>query len=398
MPRNREVAIVGAGRTKFGELYERSLISLTIEAGLNALKEANLERKDIDEMIVGSFITEIANEQGNLPAFLSEELGINIPITRTEAACGSGGSALYSGINAIKSGRSDIVLVGGVEKATDWDAGIAYMAAASEWERIYNFNFTGLNAALARRYLYEYPETKLEHLALISVKNHKHARDNKNAHLRNQITVDQVLKSNIISDPFTIFHCSPVSDGAAALILVNGELAKEYENPVYITGSGMSTDSIGLYARENFTTLKANKLAAAAAFQEAGRTIKDVDIFELHDAFTIQELLAYEELGLVEKGKAWKMIEEGHKSSSRHVVYNVNGKEIIANCGGGLKADGHPVGATGVRQAVELYHQLTGKSDHPVNKSLGREPRVGLCQNIGGTGSLITVHILEVKT
>lgn len=397
MARNQEVAIVGAGRTKFGELYERSMISLTIEAGLNALKEANLERKDIDEMVVGSFITEIVNEQGNLPAFLSEELGINIPITRTEAACGSGGSALYNGITAIKSGRCDVVLVGGVEKATDWNAGIAYMAAASEWERLYNFNFTGLNAAMAKRYLYEYPETKIEHLAMISVKNHKHAIDNKNAHLRNQITVEQVLKSDVVSDPLTIYHCSPVTDGAAALILVNGDLAKEYENPVYITGSGMNTDSIGLYARENFTSLKATKLAAANAFKETGKTIKDVDILELHDAFTIQELLAYEELGLAEKGKAWKMIEEGFNTSGRHVVYNVNGKEAIINCGGGLKADGHPVGATGVRQAVELYQQLTGKSDHPVSKSLGREPKIGLCQNIGGTGSLITVHLLEVR-
>ncbi len=396
MAQNKEVAIVGAGRTRFGELYERSMISLTVEAGLNALKEANLERKQIGEMVVGSFVTEIVNEQGNLPAFLSEELGINIPITRTEAACGSGGSALYNGITTIKSGRCDVVLVGGVEKATDWNVGIAYMAAASEWERLYEFNFTGLNATMAMRYLHEYPETKLEHLAMISVKNHKHARDNKNAHLRNQITVEQVLKSDMVSDPLTIYQCSPVSDGAAALILVSGELAKGYDNPVYITGSGMRTDSIGLYARDSITSLKATKLAAATAFKESRRAIDEVDILELHDAFTIQELLAYEELGLVEKGKAWKMIQDGFDSSARHIVYRVNGKEIIVNCGGGLKADGHPVGATGVRQAVELYQQLTGKSDHPVNKSLGREPKIGLCQNIGGTGSLITVHLLEV--
>jgi len=393
------VAIIGAGRTRFGELFDRSIISLTVEAGLKALRDANLERKDIDEMFVGSFVSEITNFQGNFPALLCEELGIHIPITRVEAACGSGGSALYNGINAILSGASDIALIGGVEKATDTGSADMFMAATSPWERLYGFSFAGLYATIANRYLYKHQDTTVEHLAMVAVKNHRHAKNNPYAHYRNAVTVEQVQNTPIVSEPFTIYHCSPISDGGAAVILASEEVAKEYDDAIYITGSAMNADTIGLYARQDMTSSAANRLASKDALARAGRKISDMDLFELHDAFTISEILAMEDIGLYRAGCSASMIEQGIKASSNgsHVVMeNSSGREFVSNPGGGLKADGHPVGATGIRQAVEIYQQLSCKSEYPVEKTLGHRPTIGLCQNTGGTCASTSVHVMEV--
>jgi len=393
------VAIISAGRTYFGELFDRSLISLTVEAGLKALRDANLERRDIDEMYVGSFVSEITNFQGNFPALLCEELGIHIPITRVEAACGSGGSALYNGIRAVSSGDSDIVLVGGVEKATDTGSAEMFMAAASPWERLYGFSFAGLYANMANRYLYNNQNTTAEHLAMVAVKNHRHARNNPYAHYRNAVTVEQVQNTPMVSSPFTILHCSPISDGGAAVILASEKIAKEYDDAVYITGAAMNADAIGLYARRDMTTSAANRFASRDALARAGRTVDEVDIFELHDAFTISEIMAMEDIKLAAIGCSAAILERGLQVSSNgsHVVMeNSVGREFVSNAGGGLKADGHPVGATGVRQAVEIYQQLAGKSEYPVEKVLGDRPMVGLCQNVGGTCASSSVHVMEV--
>ncbi|MEM2899511.1 MAG: thiolase domain-containing protein [Thermoplasmata archaeon] len=390
------VAIIGAGRTKFGELFDKSLMNLITEASNNALKDANLDWKDIDEIVIGSFVPEIINNIGNLPALMSEELSLNIPITRVEAACGSGGAAIYNAIRAVKGGGKNVLAIG-AEKSTDGDARSAYMAAANPWEHIYGFDFAGLNAAMTERYFYEYPKTKREQFAMVSVKNHKHAAGNKLAHLRNQITIETVLNANIISYPVRLFDCSPVSDGAAAVVLTSEERAKkEYKDKgVKISGYGMISDTIGLYARESFVKVKATRLAARDAFKRAGYGIEKVDLLELHDAFVIQEILALEELGLANYGEAPKMVEDSFDANAKYIVYKTSMGDKISNTGGGLKGDGHPVGASGVRQAVELYGQITGKTDHPIDKYLGRMPRVGLCQSIGGSGSTITIHILE---
>lgn len=390
------VAIIGAGRTKFGELFDRSLMSLITEASNNALKDANLAWEDIDEIVIGSFIPEIINNIGNLPALIAEELCLNIPITRVEAACGSGGAAIYNAIRAVKGGCKNVLAIG-AEKSTDGDARSAYMAAANPWEHIYGFDFAGLNAAMTERYFYEYPKTKREQFAMVSVKNHKHAAGNKLAHLRNQITIETVLNANIISYPVRLFDCSPVSDGAAAVVLTSEERAKkEYKDKgVKISGYGMISDTIGLYARESLVKVKATRLAARDAFKRAGFGIEKVDLLELHDAFVIQEILALEELGLANYGEAPKIVEDSFDANAKYIVYKTLKGEKISNTGGGLKGDGHPVGASGVRQAVELYQQITGKTDHPIDKYLGRMPRVGLCQSIGGSGSTITVHVLE---
>jgi acetyl-CoA C-acetyltransferase len=398
---DRKVAIIGSGRTKFGELFDRSFISLVAEAGVAALRNAGISREELDEMMIGTFVPEILNDQGNFSAFLSEEMGFDLPITRVEAACASGGTAIYNGMRAIKSGDCDLVLVGGAEKATDRSARKAYMAAASEWERLYDFDFVSLNAVLTQRFLHENPDVKPEDMALVSVKNHRHARDNPHAHFRNQLTVERVLDSPVISEPVRLLDCSPVSDGAAAVILASEEKARELsDEPVFLTGYGMSTDSIGLYARESLSNLRATRRAGEIAFRRAGLALKDVDLFEMHDAYIIQEVMGYEDLGLEERGKGPDLMKRAFESDSGgyHLVHERKDHTFITNAGGGLKADGHPVGATGVRQVGEVYNQITGISPYPVEKSLGRRPEVGLMHNIGGSGSHITVLLMETES
>lgn len=396
--RNNKVALIGGGRTRFGELFDRSMISLVLEAGMEALYDAKVSREELDEMFIGTFVPEILNDQGNFSAFLSEEMGFNIPITRVESACASGGTAIYNGIRAIKSGDCDLVLVGGAEKATDRSARKAYMAAASEWERKYSFDFISLNAILTQRYIHEYPDVKREDMALISVKNHLHAADNPNAHFRNRITEEMVMKAPVISSPVRLLDCSPVSDGAAAVILASEEKARELtDNPVFLSGYGMGSDTIGLYGRESLTNLKASRETADVAFRRSGLELRDIDIFEMHDAYIIQEIMGVEDIGLAERGKAPEMMREAFDAlgKGKHLLHEREGHSFITNCGGGLKADGHPVGATGVRQIEEIYHQIKGDSTHPVGRSLGRDPSVGLAQNIGGSGSHITMMIME---
>lgn len=402
MSRSERVAVIGAGRTRFGELFDRSLISLVAEAGIKALEDANVSRHELDEMFIGTFVPEIQNDQGNFSALLCEEIGINIPTTRVEAACASGGAAVYNGARAIKSGECDLVLVGGAEKATDRNAREAYMAAASEWERLYSFDFISLNAILTQRYLFEYNETSMEDFSLVSVKNHKHALRNPNAHFRKEITVEKVLNSPMISDPVKLLDCSPVSDGSAAIILASEERAKQLaDDPVYLTGCGMNSDTIGLYARSSLSHLKATVMASSTAFKRSGLSISEVDLFELHDAYIIQEVMGYEDLGIVDNGQGPRLVREAFENSSEdsdHIVYESRGKDFVVNAGGGLKADGHPVGATGVRQIGEIYQQMTGKTPYPIEKSLGRTPEVGLAQNVGGSGSNVTVSLLETKS
>lgn len=406
IPNNAQAAIVGVGWTKFGHHYDKDLEELAREAGLHALIDAGIERKDLDAIYMGSFVPEIATHQGSIACVVSEAFGLDeykIPIYRPEAACASGGVAIDLAIQGIRSGKFDVVLLGGVEKLTDSDATLALSSAASSRERDYHFNFIDLNANVASRHMYEYG-TKREHLAMMSVMNHKHARDNEKAQFRNQVKVEDILELEYISEPLTLYDCSPVSDGAAAAILVNPELAKDFEDPVFITGCGHATDSINLSARKDITTFEASIVASRTALKEANKTLRDVNICEIHDAFSILGILSIEDLGFCEKGEGGKIIEESFDPDAKHVVIKTRYGEKIFNCGGGLKAHGHAVGATGVRQLVEIYlqlrydkkHPVYGKFDHPVNSSLGEDPAVGMVQNIGGVGGDVTCQILEV--
>ncbi len=394
-------AIIGAGRTAFGEQWYKDPEKLMMDAGVSAVESVDLGlgRRDIQACYFGSFLYQTTNKLGLVSGHMARELGINIPMNTTEAACASGGSAFYNACIAIKSGMYDVVLVGGFEKMTDRSSKIIddLMFAADPYEFDSGFTFPGLYASMMARYIHDYSfgdQRCIEALAQIACKNHHHAVNNEYAQYRRDITVQDVLKSTLIADPIRLLHCSPVSDGAAAVILTKPELAKKYtDTPIYVIASQQATDDISLYTRESMTGIKATRLAVGKALREAGISIEDIEIAEVHDCFTIEEAMFLEDSGYYENGKAWEGIYESYESfkGSKHIPYIKNGKELIVNSGGGLKADGHPVGATGIRQIHECFTQLRGKAG---KNQIDKDLNLALCHNIGGTGGIATVHIL----
>jgi acetyl-CoA C-acetyltransferase len=400
-------AVVGAGRTKFGELWYQNPEKLLFEAGLKCIESVDqgLSRKDLEACFFGSFLYQTTNKLGLIPGYMSRELGLNIPISMTEAACASGGSALYNSCVAIQSGLYDTVLVGGFEKMTDRSDKISddLMFAADPKEFDAGFTFPGLYATMMSRYLFEYEDGDpkcSEALAMISSKNHHHAIRNPYAHFRRAISVEDVLSSTMIADPIRLLHCSPISDGASALIVTSPEKAKKLtDTPIYITASQQASDDVSLYTRESLTSIKTTKLALDAALKQAGLSINDIPLAEVHDCFTIEEAIFLEDAGFYEKGQAWRGIYESYESykDSKHIPYINQSSELTVNPGGGLKADGHPVGATGVRQVYECFKQLRGEAeDNQVE--LDGMIDTALCHNIGGTGGIATVHILRRET
>lgn len=383
----RKVAIIGAGMTKFGEHWERGYRDLVIEAGVKAIEDAGLQGNEISAGYVGSMASGSLIGQEHVGALLADQMGLNpIPVTRVEAACASGGVALRQGYLAVASGAHDIVVVGGVEKMNDLDINtvseILGGAGDEEWELFLGATFPGLYALMARRHMHEYGTTE-EMMAAVAVKNHEHGSRNPYAQFQNKITIETVMKSKMVADPLKVFDCSPITDGAAVVILAPLDVAKKYSaQPIEIAASAQASDTIALHSREKLTEVKATKIAAQKAYEMAKITPKDVDVCEVHDCFTIAEILAIEDLGFFKKG-------EGGKASLEGKTY-LNG-EIPINTSGGLKAAGHPVGATGVKQAVELTWQLRGKAE-------GRQvpdAEIGLAHNVGGSGATAVVHILK---
>jgi len=396
-------AIVGVGRTVFGELWYSNPEKLLFDAGLKCIESVDkgLMRRDIQACYFGSFLYQVTNKLGLIPGYMSRELGSNIPISMTEAACASGGSALYNACLGIKSGRFDTVLVGGFEKMTDRSSKIDddLMFAADPHEFDAGYTFSGLHAAIMTRYMHDYgqqDERCRDALAMVSCKNHHHAMGNEYAQYHREYTVDDVNRSALVADPIRLLHCSSVSDGAAALIVTSVEKAKELtDTPIYIVASQQATDDVSLYTRESLTSIKTTRLATEAAFSEAGLKMEDVQLAEVHDCFTIEEILFLEDSGFYDRGEGWRGVYESYESfkGSKHIPYVNGGKELVVNVGGGLKADGHPIGATGIRQVYECFKQLrgeAGKNQFSSDKSL----TVALCHNIGGTGGIATVHIL----
>ncbi|MBN1682080.1 thiolase domain-containing protein [Candidatus Bathyarchaeota archaeon] len=395
-------AIVGAGRTKFGELWYDDPERLLFDAGLSCMESVDkgIHRNQLEACFFGSFLYQATNKMGLVPGHMSKELGLNVPITMTEAACASGGSAIYSACLALRSGQYDTVLVGGFEKMTDRSNKISddLMFAADPSEFGAGFTFPGLYATMMSRYIYDYSEGKQEcedALAMVSSKNHHHAIKNDFAQFRREFTPEAVKKSSLVAYPIRLLHCSPVSDGAAALILTVPEKASMYtDTPIYIISSQLATHDVSIYTRESITSIKTTKLASTAAFKETGLSYKDIQIAEVHDCFTIEEAMFLEDSGYYKKGEAWKGIYESYEANKglKHVPY-VNGQnELIVNPGGGLKADGHPVGATGVRQVYEAWAQLRGQAG---GQQVEEKLDTALCHNIGGTGAICTVHILR---
>lgn len=380
------VSIVSAGLSKFGKLeglYGREIFA---EAAKEAFDRCpNLEpKKDIQDLFVGH-MGESYEHQGHTGATMADWAGLlHVPATRTEAACASSGAALRAGIYAVLSGLCDVVMVGGVEKMTHRTTPevTEYLAMASDYpfEQWHGITFPGLYALMATAHMHRYGTTERQ-LAMVAVKNHYHGSLNPKAHMQKEITLENALSSRVIAWPLKLFDCSLITDGASCLILTKPELARKFTDmPVHIIGSGQASDTIGLYERESLTSLAAAKLAAKKAYEMANIKPEDLDVAEVHDCFTIAEIIAYEDLGLCKLGEGGRLVESGDTRL---------GARIPVNTSGGLKAKGHPVGATGTGQAYEVYLQLTEQAD----KRQVKNPEIGLTHNVGGSGATATVHI-----
>lgn len=387
-----DIAVIGAYTTRFGELWGTSPRALAREAVGGALDDAKISKQSIDALYVGNMLSGILGGQEHLGAFFAEELNLSCPAYKVEGACASGGLAVHSAIAGVKSGQYRTVLVLGIEKMTDHtpeDVAIALMSAGSDEERVSGVTFPGLYAILARAHTEAYGTTEKQ-LASVSVKNHYHASLNPKAHFQKQINLNHVLESPRIADPLKLLDCSPISDGASAVIIsqINMNKTKKIGNSenrlIQIIASAVATDTLGLAQRRSLTELSSTKKAGISALREAGISCREIDIAEVHDCFSIAEILAMEDLGFYEKGKAAKAIENGKTSL-------VSGGAIVVNPSGGLKACGHPAGATGVRQIAEIVEQLRGRCD----KRQVKNARFGLAQNVGGSGATAVVHIFK---
>ncbi|MCL1984322.1 MAG: thiolase domain-containing protein [Methanomassiliicoccaceae archaeon] len=385
----REVAIIGVGVTKFGELWDASFRDLGIEAGLKAMNDANLTGSEVDGMYIGNMSSGRFIDQHHIGALIADYSGMasrNVPATRIEAAGASGGMAFRQGVMAVASGMNDVVVVGGAEKMTDVtdEATNAVMdsAADQQWEATMGATFASLNAMIARRCMYEGIATR-EQIASVAVNGHAHGALNPDAQFRKAITLDTVLKAGMVADPLGLFDCAPISDGAAAVVLCPLDAAKRYtDKPVKVLASSQTSDTLALFQRKEITSFAATAAAARQAYSLAGIGPEDIAVAEVHDHFTIEGILALQDLGLFKKGEAGKAVMEGQAA--------IGGK-VAVNTSGGLKARGHPIGATGVAQIVEIARQLRGDAD----KRQVPNARYGLAQNVGGTGSTVVVSIME---
>ncbi|BAM69958.1 acetyl-CoA acetyltransferase [Methanothermobacter sp. CaT2] len=381
----RDVAVIGVSQTKFGELWDVSFRDMITEAGLGAIEDAGVEGADLDAMYVGNMSAGLFIKQEHISSLIADHAGLTpIPSTRVEAACASGGLALRSGIMAVASGYHDIVIAAGVEKMTDVVDPTPAIATASdqEWEAQQGVTFPSLYAMMARRHMYEYGTTR-EQLAMVSVINHENASNNPRAQFPMKVTVEQVMNSTMVADPLRLLDCSPISDGAAAVILCPADMAREYtDTPVYVKASAQASGTIALHDRRDITRIDATVNAARNAFKMAKLTPGDIDLVEVHDCFSINGILAVEDLGFVEKGEGGRAFEEG--------MTRIDG-DIPVNPSGGLKARGHPLGATGIAQAAEVVWQLRGEA----GKRQVEGAEIGMTHNIGGTGGTAAVHIFS---
>lgn len=384
----KEVAIIGIGIIKFGELWDKSLRDIAVESALNCIEDAGTDR--IDSINIGCMSSGLFIGQEHLASMIADYLGrLNIPSTRVESACASGGLAVRSAFLEVAAGMSDYALAIGVEKMTDVSMGEATYALATaadqDYEAFHGITFPGLYAMLARTHMERWGTTR-EQLAEVAIKNHRNGSMNPYAQFPSVITLDTVLNSTMIADPLRLMDCSPVTDGAAAVLLTTVENAKKLKKHpvVVISGIGSAVDSIALSQRRDLLELKAVKIAAAKALQMSGRTINDIDFAEVHDCFTITEILVLESMGFLEPGNGGPATLEGYTA--------LDGKFPV-NSSGGLKSKGHPVGATGVAQIFEIVNQLRGNS----GKRQINGAKIGLAQNMGGSGGSCICHIIEAK-
>jgi acetyl-CoA C-acetyltransferase len=374
--------------TPFGRHTERTGRDLFAEATARAFTDAGVERGAVEEVFFGNFMGEFAETQGHQGPLAAEVAGVQAPATRLDSACASSGAAVRYGVERIRAG-ADVVLVGGAERMNNLStAGTTEaLAAAADalWEIRAGLTFPGAYALMANRYFERFGGDR-EDLAHISVKNHANAVENDLAQYQRTLTVEEVLNATSISSPFGLYDCSPISDGASAAVLVSESFvtAHDLDAPVRITGTGQGSDTFALQDRESMVRTPAAERAGEAAFAEAGIGPGDVDVAEVHDCFTVAEVLALEALGFYNPGEAIGAANRGETT--------IDGR-LPVNLSGGLKAKGHPVGATGCAQISELTKLLRG--DH-VNSDAVPDAEVGVTHNAGGTVASCVVHVLEV--
>lgn len=381
-----KVAIIGVGMSKFGELWDKSLMDITMEAGMLCIFDSQVRGEDIDGIVVGNMSAGRFTGQEHLGALAADMGGLGpLPSYSVEAACASGGAAVRQAYMAILSGEHDMMMVLGCEKMSDVNQTEAMntisVAGDWEWEGMFGATFPALYAFMARRHMQQFGTTD-EHMSMVTVKNHANAAHNPWAQYQRPVPLKVVMGSGMLADPIRVLHSSPVTDGAAGLVMCSVETAKKYtDTPILIESSTQAGDTLALHDRKDITTMNSVVLSSKLALKEAKVELKDIDVFELHDSFTIGEIMLTEDIGICKKGEGGKILEEG--------ITEIGGQYPV-NTSGGLKARGHPVGATGVAQIVELALQLRGDAE-------GRQvdgAEKGMAVNIGGTGATSIVHIL----
>lgn len=382
----RPVAVIGIGKTPFGAFPDRDLRSLAVEAGEKCLNNGRVAPSQVDAFFLGNFAGPSFVGQNHLAPYVSTALGIHgVPASRIEAACASSGSAFFHAYTGVASGAYDLVLVVGVEKMTSQPTPkvTEILAAAGDCsgEIKAGSTFASLFAMIARRHMHEFG-TKREHLAAVAVKNHANGALNPDAHMRKVITMAQAMAGKPIAEPLNLYDCSLISDGAAAVLLAPAEMAGEFTGkPVRVMGIAQASDYVALDQKEDITTFPAVRRASQKAYQMAGIGPQDVQFAEMHDCFTIAEIIALEDLGFVGRGEGGPYSAEGHTART--------GERPI-NTSGGLKSKGHPVGATGVAQICDVVLQMRCEAGE---RQIPRHS-IGLAQNLGGSGATCVVTIL----
>jgi acetyl-CoA C-acetyltransferase len=364
---------------------EKSLRELFVEAATEAIEDAGVDK--LDSMYVGNMMSGYLQQQEHLGALMATAIGReSIPSYKVEDACASGGVVTNAGVKAVLSGMEEVVLVGAVEKLSGYTtpevtSGLM-MAEDRNKVATTGISFVGLNALIARRYMHQYKVTS-EDLAEFPVLCHENALVNPRVQFHKKITVDDVLRSPLVADPLRLLDCSAIGDGSAALILAPSDIAKKFaDSPVEIEASAVATDRLSLYQRPDVTVFEASRKAAAQAYSAASVKPDDIDVLELHDAFSALGIMALEDLGFERKGSRARLVKEG--------VCSREGR-LPTNTFGGLKAGGHPVGASGVYQIAELALQLSSRAD----KCQVPDAEIGLAQSIGGIGTTVAVHVLR---
>lgn len=385
------VVVAGIGETQMGKYPDRGVHDMIKHAGNAAIDEAGIDRELISAAYIGNFNGQQLTGQGHIGPLAMEALGLShVPALRVEGACASGGLALLQGVEAIRSGRHQAVLVGGVEKMTHQSTAVVTHALTSamdiEYEANTGLTFPGSFALIAHRYFHEYRNVQQE-MAQVAVNAHDNALLNPNAQMHKQIDVDKVLNAPRIADPLGLFDCSLVTDGAAFMVLVSEDLAAELETTndhrqVKITGSGHGGDALTLHGKQSMTSFNSTLRAAAQAYGQANLEPRDIDLAEVHDCFTITQIINTEDLGFFEKGKGAAAVAEGVTARDGAMPINTSG---------GLKAKGHPIGATGISQAIEIVTQIRGEAGERQVKTADK----GITHNLGGTAGTCVINIFE---